>query len=215
MDDWPQDDQPADGADLGDLGSADTADLGPYGEPWLAADLDSGLADDGLDDDGLGDELGTDGLDTADTHPVDDSGISSGVDAHVDEPLHPPTDPLADEPELELPADEPPAEPLFGADPDPLAGGTEWAEPQFPPVLALGDLPEPVDGPPWTDADLLGAEQFADTLTAALVGGAGPEIADLLGYAGLELPAGGDPWAALAGAEDPATSALARWWAPR
>lgn len=30
------------------------------------------------------------------------------------------------------------------------------AETDFPPPLDLGPLPEPVDGPPWTDAALLG-----------------------------------------------------------
>ena len=38
--------------------------------------------------------------------------------------------------------------------------------------------------------------------------------ADLAAYDGTEPPDGPDPWAALLGSEDPATSALARWWSP-
>ncbi|GGL12235.1 hypothetical protein GCM10012284_53650 [Mangrovihabitans endophyticus] len=35
------------------------------------------------------------------------------------------------------------------------------------------------------------------------------ELAD---YAGIHPPTGDDPWAALADSDDPAVSALARWW---
>ena len=41
---------------------------------------------------------------------------------------------------------------------------------------------------------------------------AGPDPAELAEYAAEDLPPGADPWAALAGSEDPATSALARFW---
>ena len=44
---------------------------------------------------------------------------------------------------------------------------------------------------------------------------AAPPVGDLLAYAGME-PAGpgGDDWAALVDSDDPAVSALARWWGP-
>jgi hypothetical protein len=41
-----------------------------------------------------------------------------------------------------------------------------------------------------------------------------PEASELAGYAGEVPPDGADPWAALAASDDPATSALARFWAP-
>lgn len=78
----------------------------------------------------------------------------------------------------------------------------------FPPALDVGDLPEPVDGFPWIDTGSLGivhaaaADQTLDPVR--------PE--ELAEYAGVDLPPAQDPWAALADAEDPATSALARWW---
>ncbi|MDG4826077.1 hypothetical protein O7635_29870 [Asanoa sp. WMMD1127] len=102
-----------------------------------------------------------------------------------------------------------PVEPagLFGADPD-VAAYALWPAPEFPAPLDLGaDLPAPVDGPPWTDAALLGSYGPADLTTAAA-----PEPSDLAGYAGLDPATAG--WEALAGSDDPATAALARFWAP-
>jgi hypothetical protein len=90
---------------------------------------------------------------------------------------------------------------------DPPGTPSEVAD-DFPPTLDVGDLPEPVDGFPWVDASTLGT---ADTYTAP----ADPvDPHDLAAYAGVEVPDGTDPWAALATSDDPAVAALARWWTP-
>ncbi|MGA5298639.1 hypothetical protein ACPCHT_01850 [Nucisporomicrobium flavum] len=95
-----------------------------------------------------------------------------------------------------------------GADPDAAADHGDVGDPAgvFPPALDVGPLPEPVDGFPWIDTGSLGAvdphAMPADPVTAA----------DLAGYAAEDLPPAEDPWAHLAQSEDPATSALARWW---
>ncbi|WIM92679.1 hypothetical protein ACTOB_004632 [Actinoplanes oblitus] len=78
----------------------------------------------------------------------------------------------------------------------------------FPPALDVGDLPEPVDGFPWVDAATLGTP-----------GAYQPDVDpvdphELAASAGVEIPEGTDPWTALAASDDPAVSALARWWTP-
>ncbi|GAA1897699.1 hypothetical protein [Asanoa iriomotensis] len=98
---------------------------------------------------------------------------------------------------------------LFSADPD-VSAYTDalWPTPEFPAALDLGPvLPEPIDGPPWTDASALGAPG-PDGLMPVEV----PSPSDLAAYAGLEPASSG--WEALLGSEDPATSALARFWSP-
>ncbi|GAA2632675.1 hypothetical protein [Paractinoplanes durhamensis] len=81
----------------------------------------------------------------------------------------------------------------------------------FPPAVDVGELPEPVDGFPWIDsgslglADIQAALHEADTTEAVQPG-------DLAEYAATDLPPGADPWAHLAGSDDPATAALAKWW---
>jgi len=96
------------------------------------------------------------------------------------------------------------ADPDAAADPGPGDGG--GADPVFPPALQVGELPEPVDGFPWIDTASLGV---ADPLAAP----AEPvSAAELAGYAAEELPPAQDPWAHLEQSQDPATSALARWW---
>ncbi|MFY1670694.1 hypothetical protein ACN27G_12110 [Plantactinospora sp. WMMB334] len=106
------------------------------------------------------------------------------------------------------------ADPPVGADPDldPYADtGPAWTDP--PELPELGAPPEPVDGFPWTDPALLGTPVDASAATLPGPDGTvGPE--ELAGYAGTELPTGGDPWAALAASDDPATSTLARFWSP-
>ncbi|GGQ60422.1 hypothetical protein [Couchioplanes azureus] len=92
-----------------------------------------------------------------------------------------------------------------GADPD--AGGDGDAPVSvFPPVVDVGPLPEPVDGFPWIDTGSLGLVDAAAAATPPVT----PQ--ELAAYAAEDLPPGADPWAALAGSEDPATAALARWW---
>ncbi|XVV17452.1 hypothetical protein ACQP2X_24645 [Actinoplanes sp. CA-131856] len=78
----------------------------------------------------------------------------------------------------------------------------------FPPQVDVGELPEPVDGFPWIDTGSLGVVP-ADAIVTPVDPVQPQELAD---YAGEELPPGVDPWAALSESEDPATSALARWW---
>jgi hypothetical protein len=96
-------------------------------------------------------------------------------------------------------------------------GHVAWDDPEaaaadhvdvFPPALDVGELPEPVDGFPWIDTGSLGVVDPGPTVEHL-----DPVRAEeLAAYAGEELPPGQDPWAALAGSDDPATSALARWW---
>jgi hypothetical protein len=77
----------------------------------------------------------------------------------------------------------------------------------FPPPVDVGELPEPVDGFPWTDAATLGTPDLAahDALQTV-------DPHELAEYAGTEIPPGADPWAVLADSDDPATSTLARFW---
>ncbi len=120
-------------------------------------------------------------------------------------------------------AEPPPAE-VVGADPDALPEADTGGDPTevFPPIVDVGPLPEPVDGFPWIDTGSLG-------LVGAGPIGAGPVDAgpvdagtahpapdprELAEYAAEELPPGQDPWAALAGSDDPATRALVRFYAP-
>ena len=102
-----------------------------------------------------------------------------------------------------------------GADPDAAADVEQVSV--FPPVVDVGPLPEPVDGFPWIDTGSLGLYRSGLDLAglADPAGGAEPVAAqDLAAYAAEDLPPGVDPWAALADSDDPATSALAKWWHP-
>lgn len=100
-----------------------------------------------------------------------------------------------------------------GADPDllPFTDDGAWPEPVFPEPMDVGVLPEPVDGPPWIDPEMLGHLELPD-LAAAHPGA--PDPMELADYLGDELPGDRDPWSALAASPDPATSSLARWWRP-
>ncbi|BAL89368.1 hypothetical protein AMIS_41480 [Actinoplanes missouriensis 431] len=84
---------------------------------------------------------------------------------------------------------------------DPLPLGDDL----FPPALQVGELPEPVDGFPWIDTATLGTPD--DTGFAPALDPVTPD--ELAAYAHTSGPA---DWAALADSDDPATSALARWW---
>lgn len=111
------------------------------------------------------------------------------------------------------------ADPPIGADPDrnPYGDAAGWPESTGPdewPPPGLGPAPEPVDGFPWADPGLLGDPAAGPVPGSATDGLPAPAADELADYAGLRLPADGDPWSALAAAEDPATSALARFWAP-
>jgi hypothetical protein len=115
----------------------------------------------------------------------------------------------ADPPE----ADEVAAAPV-GTDPDALPnyGTTDTADTAFPPTVDVGPLPEPVDGFPWIDTGSLGAVDPAAAHEPPVDTVDPHELAE---YAGADLPPAADPWAVLADSEDPATSALARWWSGR
>ncbi len=204
-DDAPPDDQPLDGYPRGDVPS-DSPD------EFAAPDGD-GLHDDAHDSpdathpdhttgDAPGDAPGDTPDDSADGAPHDGGSHDSGSDDASDE--HPGDEPVDDG-----------ALDSFGAGLD-TAGDHDatWHPDEFPPELDLGaDAPEPLDGYPWSDPQLLGSPGPADLhdVAGAGVGPADPD--DLLAYAGLD--GGGDnPWSALLASDDPATSALARWWGP-
>jgi hypothetical protein len=138
---------------------------------------------------------------------------------HPEPPAEPPAEPdLEPDPEPDPYQPEPPAEPhgdvapaeVVGADPDAPAEPDDAGAEVFPPALDLGPLPEPVDGFPWIDTGSL-APAGPDHPAAAL---ADPDPQELAGYAAADLPPGADPWAALAGSDDPATAALARFYRP-
>jgi hypothetical protein len=214
--DWPSDDDPAhhpdhlpsqldetgwddnlppavDGTDLsGGFDDPDTpVDLGELDEPPHGTDLDHPDPAAGhWPDLGYGDDL------------ADDAGWPDS-----------PQDSTGPDPEPGTPA---PAgdgwEAALGADPDlPDSEPDElgWTPPAPVPTLDF-TAPEPVDGFPWADpADLGPAEGTAPEPVGPLDT---PTPADLADYAALDLPADADPWTVLAGSDDPATSALARFW---
>ena len=103
-----------------------------------------------------------------------------------------------------------------GADPDlnPHGDDPAWHESPFPAPLDLAVTPEPVDGFPWTDAAVLGDGGTVLPDPAAEAATGTPQAGDLFAYAGEDVPAGGANWTALAASPDPATSTLARFWAP-
>jgi hypothetical protein len=106
-----------------------------------------------------------------------------------------------------------PDQPAFG-DPDVPDHDPGGYDGDFPPPLDLGHAPpEPMDGYPWSDPATLGDPSDAGGAVADQYGFAGaPHPDDLFAYAGLQPSDGGDAWSALLGSDDPATSALARWW---
>jgi hypothetical protein len=114
-------------------------------------------------------------------------------------------------------------ESLVGTDPDLDHGAdhADWHDDNpFPPGLDI-HAPEPVDGFPWSDPAALGdgagpddyAPDYSHLVNTGDEGGPA-HAADLAQYDGVEVPPGADAWTHLLGSEDPATSSLARWWAP-
>ncbi|MFI7545430.1 hypothetical protein [Actinoplanes sp. NPDC049599] len=101
-----------------------------------------------------------------------------------------------------------------GADPDAAPDADQVS--LFPPVVDVGPLPEPVDGFPWIDTGSLGLYHagLLEPPAGEPVDAQPVPAEDLAAYAAEDLPPGVDPWAALADSEDPATSALAKWWQP-
>jgi hypothetical protein len=130
-----------------------------------------------------------------DTPPPPDDGLHHHIDA--DDPHQP----MSDEAHTPDAADD-------THTPEPFEPELAATDTTFPPAVDI-DLPEPVDGFPWIDTGSLGVVDpaaFTDTHTDPV------DPHDLAEYAGTDLPPGADPWATLAESEDPATSALARWW---
>ncbi|MEV4755140.1 hypothetical protein AB0J86_08505 [Micromonospora sp. NPDC049559] len=198
------------------------AGMGSAGEPFAEAGMGAGQPahEAGLGPAGDGPDPPTGGEPTGD-EPYHEAGLG----------------PAGDDPDDPYPgADDWPRAAPFGTDPDLEPVLADWPAPEFPPPLELDSPPEPVDGPPWADPDLLGtggpdadpdgtgppagfgpADPTAPHRTATDDAAAefGPPAPDgLTGYAGETLPEDADPWTALAGSEDPATGALARFWAP-
>ncbi len=227
-DDWAQwhSDDPGDG-DTADLGGPDLGDHN-LGDEHLG---DRDFTDYGEHD--LGDHnLGDDDTDYGhhDLTPGPDL-VHEGDDlpAHSDEPdltghdtdlPHDPDPPQdADVPhqsDLVDDTDQPtPTEHLVGTDPDlPADGHSGWHEGYFPPALDLDARPEPADGYPWADPDVLGDAPAGHDDAGPTSGGAAAP-GDLFAYAGIQPPpAGVDPWAHLLASDDPATSTLARFWGP-
>lgn len=99
-------------------------------------------------------------------------------------------------------------EAVVGADPD-IDPGADWSPADFPEQLDFA-APEPVDGYPWSDPSAVAAPGTGDDPAAGP--DAAPPAQELLDYAGADGAA--DPWSALVGSDDPATSSLGRWWAP-
>jgi hypothetical protein len=189
------------------------ADFGHGGD--TAADPDSDAHQDHPTDADHDDPTGQD-------HPADaghdgghpgDGGDPPAVDGHDPHSDH---DPADDDPH----GDDGPLAAAdmrhVGADPDisPHADDPAWADPQFPPALELGEPPQPVDGFPWSDPTLLGHPQPGTDPTTAQAQLPAADVADLAAYAASDLHAGTDAWAGLLDSDDPATSSLARWWAP-
>lgn len=141
-----------------------------------------------------------------------DSGGLADIDesAWIDGPV------LADEAADGQPTPDPdPDNPVPGTDPDvsPLADEESWNADPFPQALTFDQPPEPVDGLPWSDPSLLGDGDVASLPDPAVGLETPPPVADLYEYDAAEyLPDGVDPWAPLAGSDDPATSSLARFW---
>ncbi|MEV6597955.1 hypothetical protein AB0M36_13905 [Actinoplanes sp. NPDC051346] len=173
------------------------------------APLPDAFTDDGYVDH---DDFGHHDAGTADDPHVAHAGVEydAGGDGHDDPGPDPDPDPGPGPDDVAAaPADVTGGLGPIGADPDAADAGDEPAS-LFPPIVDVGPLPEPVDGFPWIDTGSLGVVDPA----APVAGTTDPVTPqDLAAYAVEELPPGVDPWAALADSEDPATAALARWWA--
>jgi len=205
-------------AEDGDFGDADTADLGNTGafaQPDAGFDALSEPDDHGADHADTGDDAaaGDQYADHVDLAVTDLGGTADDPD-----PLG---DTYDDQPDVDFGDDRHEAvDALVGTDPDAdgLADHDGWQSDPFPPPLDLGAPPEPVDGFPWSDPDTLGQAGVGGDLSSygadAFAETAPPAAGDLFSYAGEDLAGAADPWGALMVSEDPATSALARWWAP-
>ncbi|GAA4255635.1 hypothetical protein [Dactylosporangium darangshiense] len=216
------------GADFGDGGHDDLH--GGFGveDHDLGGHLDAQHGDDSLEEP-MGTEHATAEYDQAlhestdghDGGPYDeDAGHDPGHDGGGDPGHDDGHDGQQHEDVLHRDDEEQPGhEAAFGADPDVHAGADDpaWHEVQFPQELHLDDPPEPVDGFPWSDADVLGGgdHSLSAAYDPAVAEHGGAEPGGLADYAGVDVPSGADPWSLLLGSEDPATSSLATFWLPQ
>jgi len=235
--DWPDDDYSGD-ADTADLNGPDEplgghaydpgGDHTDAGTPAADGSDERPPADGGgyLDDDPMA-GFGHDGDHDAGASPDNDPGgdsdpdsdiapIDAGLDGHPDDGDPGGDGPGAGDHDAADHTDDPHAdagpstETVVGADPD-VDPAADWSPADFPEDLQVTP-PEPVDGYPWSDASAVAGPGTGDGDPAATPTD-GPPAEDLLDYAGSDGN-GGDPWTALLGSDDPATSSLGRWWAP-
>ncbi|MGI5182882.1 hypothetical protein ACQEVZ_42160 [Dactylosporangium sp. CA-152071] len=152
---------------------------------------------------------------TSETSHASDTSDAHFEDADGDPNQHAGFEPLADQhTEHAVDTDVDGGAEPFGSDPD-LHGDTDgWPGHTFPEELHLDSPPEPVDGFPWTDADVLGGPDHTAAAFDPAVTADPASPADLAAYDGADVPAGADPWAPLLASDDPATSSLAGFWAP-
>ncbi|WP_432824343.1 hypothetical protein [Dactylosporangium sp. CA-092794] len=230
---WSEGGDDADTADLGGDGGHDLH--GDFGDHY-GTDAEGGDYGTGADGDHYlhGEYGGAEGGEHLDVHHGgDDLEEPLGTEhatAEYDEALHHDPDPgydesahdpagadLHDDAQHDVQAGEPEA--AFGTDPDIDAHADDpaWHDVQFPEELHLQDPPQPVDGFPWTDADVLGGpgHDLSAAYDPAGAGPAAPEPGGLADYAGVDVPPGTDPWSLLLGSDDPAASSLATFWAPQ
>ncbi|MFD0559367.1 hypothetical protein ACFQ3B_20250 [Stackebrandtia endophytica] len=166
-------------------------------------------------EDGDGDQANYDAYDdtsldddTLDLGHNDDFGDDEDLTVDSESPDDAPDD--GDGPDVDLVIDDDVTvdttdEEVVGSDPDAVdTADSEAFDPQFPPELSLDPMPEPVDGQPWSDADLLG--DTSDTVQWNNLSYT-PVTEDLLA---MDASDGG--WDALLGSTDPAVASLARWW---
>ncbi|MGH3729409.1 MAG: hypothetical protein ACRDTU_11765 [Micromonosporaceae bacterium] len=197
--DWPPDGY-SDGGDA-DLGGPDDGALSDNELGYDPGDPgDSDSPTDGYD-------VAPDGTDGPDG-PDDSTGLGD-AELSDDSGLH--DAPVADDTYA--------PDATVGTDPDtnPLADNEAWGGDPFPEALDLEEPPEPVDGMPWSDPALLGDAADGDGSLGDPAGtdAGAPPVSDLYAYDRGQPPADGtDAWGSLADSEDPATSSLARFWAP-
>jgi hypothetical protein len=181
---------------------------------WLADPEDAGLPDPDLDYDTPGHDTDGFGDEAEPGDDPDDGHITGG--GEPDEIGDGAGPELADDARLPT-LDRDLQDPVPGTDPDlnPFADDESATADPFPRALDFAQPPEPVDGMPWTDPDLLGDDDTVPLPDPTAGYEESPPVTDLYTYDGMEpSPDDSDPWASLADSEDPATSSLARFWAP-
>jgi hypothetical protein len=193
------------------------------GDGWLADPDDIPGSDLGHDpqvpDYAMADPLSGQEIPETDLDEVlPDRDPDDGDPAAIDEPAWTDGSVLTDEVRDDQPTlGHDPDNPVPGTDPDvsPLADDESWNADPFPQALTFDQPPEPVDGLPWIDPSLLGEGDGVPLPDPAAGLEGPPPVADLYAYDAAEhLPDDPDPWASLAGSDDPATSSLARFWSP-